>query len=227
MAVDLLSLSYPNLSPSILAADHSRLNEEIALAKKGGADFIHLDVMDGVFVPAKTLGAAEVGELTKVSPLINDVHIMIADPYHHALDFIRAGADILTFHLEACKDEEEVHKTIALISSSGVKVGISIKPLTPVEDLLPYLEEVDLVLIMSVEPGKGGQKFIPESLERIRKVKSLLIERKARAIIEVDGGINETTGKEAIASGVDLLVAGSYLYGHEDFLDRCRRLLGL
>lgn len=226
--VDLTSLKYPAVSPSLLAADHSRLPEEIERAKRAKCPFIHFDVMDGRFVPNVSFSSADLAVLPKDEKIIKDVHIMIAEPYSHVEEFAYAGADILTFHYEACLDTSLRILAIKEIRNHDVIPGISIKPATPVSVLLPYLNQVGLVLIMSVEPGKGGQSFIPESLARIKELRGYInaLPKHQRPLIEVDGGINETTGPEAIKAGADILVAGSYLYGHFDFSSRVKKLLG-
>jgi ribulose-phosphate 3-epimerase len=225
---NLHAYSYPTVSPSLLAADHEHLVEETRKAETLGCHFIHIDVMDGKFVPNVSFGEAFVKEIHDKHTMVNDTHIMIEKPWLFAESYCQAGADILTFHLEACPDEESILATIKEITDCGVVAGLSIKPLTPLEKIFPYLDKVGLILVMSVEPGKGGQAFIPSSLARLALLRAAIDKLPAnkRPILEVDGGINGLTGPSAIKAGADLLVAGSYLYGHEDMGARIKTLLG-
>ncbi len=225
MKLNLKELQKPIISPSLLAANRACLKEETLKAENCGAKFIHIDVMDGKFVPNVSFSLEEISSFSKAHSMLNDVHLMIENPYKYIKDYAKAGADLITFHLEASKTYEETIKTIDEIHSFGLYAGLSIKPLTPIDDLLPYMDKVDLILLMSVEPGKGGQKFIPESLERARKIEEILSPLKERPLLEIDGGINDVTGKESLEAGVDVLVAGSYLFGHEDMDERLKKLL--
>ncbi len=225
MKLDIKSLNTPIVSPSLLAADRSKLSEESKKAEVCGAKFIHIDVMDGKFVPNVSFSIEEIKAMSKSHNMLNDVHLMIENPLLFIKDYANAGADLITFHLEASKSYEETIKTIDEIHSYGLYAGLSIKPLTPLEDILPYINKVDLILLMSVEPGKGGQKFIPESLERAKEIKKMISCSEKKPLLEIDGGINETTGKESLLAGVDVLVAGSYLFGHEDMKERVEKLL--
>ncbi|MCI2111498.1 MAG: ribulose-phosphate 3-epimerase [Bacilli bacterium] len=225
--IDLRSFSYPAFSPSLLAADHSRLVEETRKAERLGCHFIHIDVMDGRFVPNVSFGLDFVKEIHDKHHMVNDVHVMIEKPWASAASYVKAGADILTFHFEACPDGPCLRKTIAAIKGAGGTVGVSIKPLTPVEAIFPYLKEAGLVLLMSVEPGKGGQPFIPASLTRLLALRKEIdrLPFSKRPILEVDGGINALTGPACLKAGADLLVAGSYLYGHSDMKERMDAVL--
>jgi ribulose-phosphate 3-epimerase len=191
------------LSPSILAADFSRIEQEINELDSYNVKWVHLDVMDGVFVPATTFGPELVARLRPITKMFFDVHLMIVDPKSHVKSYVDAGADLITFHYEAVEDNMDM---INYIKSFGVKVGISIKPATPVKDIEALLPYLDLVLVMSVEPGKGGQSFIPNALNKIEEL------NKHDLLIEVDGGVNETTGKQCIDAGADVLVAGSFVF---------------
>ena len=212
------------VAPSILSADFSKLGEEIHLVESLGAEFLHFDVMDGHFVNNISFGVPVLKSISHTHKMINDVHIMISDPLKYAESFIKAGAQFLTFHYEACKDEHEVHEVIHLIHELGAKAGLSIKPNTNVEAVLPFLNHLDLVLIMSVEPGFGGQSFMPNALDKIAYLRKVIDERGLNSFIEVDGGINNETAKLCKEAGVDILVAGSYLFGQKDIKERIRLL---
>ena len=207
------------ISPSLLAADFARLDRELAKIEAGGADWLHLDVMDGVFVPNISFGLPVIQSLRPVSRLTFDVHLMIQNPIRYVEAFQKAGADYLTFHLES---EGDPGKTIEAIHRAGMKAGISIKPGTPVERLVPCLRGLELVLVMSVEPGFGGQKFMPESLEKIAAVRAAAPDIH----ISVDGGINGETGALCRKAGADVLVAGSYVFGAENPAAAIARLKG-
>lgn len=211
------------IAPSILSADFARLGEEIKAVTDAGADYIHVDVMDGHFVPNLTIGPVVVKAARPYSQLPFDVHLMIApvDPY--IPQFAEAGADIITVHAEA---GPHLHRSIQLIKSFGKKAGVSITPSTPASALAHILEEVDLVLVMSVNPGFGGQKFIRSQLEKIRILREM-IDRSGKVIdLEVDGGINADTAKEVIAAGADVLVAGSAVFtgNAKDYPSRIKAL---
>lgn len=214
----------PSVAPSLLAAKRDDLVNETLRAIKAKCSLIHFDVMDGKFVPNTSFSLEELRSLRDLD-ILKDVHIMIEEPERFAKDYIEAGADLLTFHLEALADLKKAVELARFIKSKGVLAGISIKPNTSVETLFPYLEEddFDLVLVMSVEPGKGGQAFIENSLDKISALKEFRGDK--HYLIEVDGGINYETGRKALNSGADILVAGSYLYGHDDFEARIRGLL--
>lgn len=212
------------VSPSLLAADKNKLLDELKVAEKAGSEYIHWDVMDGIFVPNTSYKASEVKEYAKSHKMINDVHIMVADPEIEAPIFVEAGADLVTFHIEAVDSLEKAKAIINNLHNLKCKAGISIKPATEVEAVLPLLDKVDLVLVMSVEPGKGGQKFMPLAVKKIRKLRTFIDKNHLNCLIEVDGGINDQTGQECRKAGADILVAGSYLFGHEDFIERVKLL---
>ena len=191
------------LSPSILAADFSKLEDEIKELDAYNVKWVHLDVMDGVFVPATTFGPDLVKRIRPITKMFFDVHLMITDPMKHIDSYVDAGADLITFHHEAVENSMEI---INYIKKQDIKVGISIKPATPVAEISHLLQFVDLVLIMSVEPWKGGQSFIVDALEKIKILKG------GDFLIEVDGGVNEITGKQCIEAGADVLVAGSFVF---------------
>ena len=197
------------ISPSILSADFSKLGEEIIALEKAGADYIHIDVMDGHFVPNITIGPEVIKRLRSVTKLTFDVHLMIAPVDNFIKDFAEAGADIITFHPEATKNLSE---TIKLIRSFGKKVGISLNPKSSISLIEFCLEQIDLILIMSVNPGFGGQKFMPEVLEKIKILKDIIIKKKLNVDIEIDGGINFANSKQAKESGANILVSGSTIF---------------
>jgi ribulose-phosphate 3-epimerase len=212
------------ISPSLLSANFANLEKDIKLVESLGAEYLHFDVMDGHFVDNISFGIPVLKSIYNIHNMINDVHIMISNPKKYAKAFLEAGADILTFHLEAISSIEELHEIIDIIHSFNKKAGLSIKPNTPVESLLPFLEKLDLVLIMSVEPGFGGQEFNPSALEKIEFLRKVIDENNYSTLIEVDGGINEVTASLCKEKGVDILVAGSYLFNKEDIKSRIEAL---
>ena len=203
------------LAPSILSADFTNLQLALSQCDDGGAHWIHVDVMDNQFVPNLTIGPPVVKSLRPNTKKFLDVHMMVIEPEKLVEPFAKAGADSITFHIEATDDPQSV---IDLIKAAGTKVGISIKPATPLAEIEPYYDQIDLVLVMSVDPGFGGQGYIDGSTERIEKVKQMLIEKcvEDRVLIEVDGGIKLHNAKEVIDAGADVLVAGSAIFGADD-----------
>lgn len=213
------------IAPSILSADFSSLYDEIKSLKEDGASYLHFDVMDGHFVNNISFGSYVLNCISKKVDLIKDVHLMITDPLKYYLDFVKAGADLITFHYEAIK-EEEILLLINKIKENNVKVGISIKPNTDVKKVEPYLSFVDLILIMSVEPGFGGQEFIESSLEKINYLDKKRKENNFLYKIEVDGGINNLTAPKVIENGADILVSGSYIFKSKDRKNAIKMLKG-
>lgn len=213
------------ISPSLLAADKNNLLEEIKKVEKLGAEYIHWDIMDGVFVPNTSYSASDVEKYSHSHSMINDVHIMVASPKTEAIKYVKAGANIVTFHLEALDFCPKcTNKVIDELHENNCLAGLSIKPKTKVKTCFQFLEKLDLILVMSVEPGLGGQKFIPNALKKIKKLRKYIDKNNLKCLIEVDGGINEETGKLCRKAGADILVAGSYLYGHEDIEERFNKL---
>lgn len=202
------------VAPSVLSANFAELKRDLESIKEYGAEWVHYDVMDGHFVPNISFGYSILKDISQVTDLYLDVHLMISDPLKYVDEFIKAHASLITFHIEAMGDEAKTRELIEHIHQQGVDVGMSIKPETSVDEIQKYLEIVDLVLVMSVEPGFGGQAFQSQALEKIKILNSL--KKDYHFIIEVDGGINEATGQLCKEAGADVLVAGSYIFHAED-----------
>lgn len=210
------------IAPSILSADFARLAEEIMEVEQGGADWIHVDVMDGHFVPNITIGPLIVQAIRPHTSLPLDVHLMIESPDKYIPAFVESGADLISVHVEACT---HLHRTVHLIKQSGVKAGVVLNPATPLNTLEYILEEIDFVLLMSVNPGFGGQAFIPSVISKTRALKQMLDARSLNSVeIEIDGGINEVTAKEVVSAGATVLVAGNSIYGKKDRAEAIRSL---
>ena len=212
------------IAPSILSADFMRLGEEIQAAEEAGADMLHLDIMDGHFVPNITIGYSMVEAIRKITNLPLDVHLMIEDPDRYLSNFVTAGADFLTVHCEA---SVHLHRTVQWVREAGVKPGVSINPATPVALLENIVGYLDLVLLMSVNPGFGGQKFIPMTLEKIRQVKEMTRQAGVSPFIEVDGGVNPDNVKEIADAGADILVMGSAFFASGDYKKTMEKLHGI
>ena len=201
------------LSPSLLSADFTNLKSDIEILDKSGVKYLHLDVMDGMFVPNISFGPMIIKQLRPLTNMVFDVHLMIEDPDRYVQSFKDAGADILTVHYEACK---HLHRTISYIKSLGMKAGVSLNPATNIDVLDYVLEDLDLVLIMSVNPGFGGQSFIPSALDKIKNLKEKIKERNLNVIVEVDGGVKTTNVKDVVEAGADLIVSGSDVFADKE-----------
>ncbi|NLV51836.1 MAG: ribulose-phosphate 3-epimerase [Bacteroidales bacterium] len=212
------------VSPSLLAADFANLARDIDMINQSKADWLHLDVMDGVFVPNISFGFPVMEAVAKICKKPLDVHLMIADPGKFTEQVKALGAYMMNVHYEACP---HLHRTIQQIHHAGMKAGVTLNPHTPVNVLEDIIQDVDMVLLMTVNPGFGGQKFIEHSIEKVKKLKALIKETSSHALIEVDGGVNEKTGKQLVEAGVDVLVAGSYIFGAQDPIANIMQLKAL
>jgi ribulose-phosphate 3-epimerase len=215
------------IAPSILSADFGRLDEEIKLAEEAGVDMIHIDVMDGHFVPNITIGPLVVEAARKATNLPLDVHLMITNPEKYISDFVKAGAQYLTVHVEACV---HLHRTVWQIKEQGIKAGVSLNPATSLTTVEEILQDIDLLLIMSVNPGFGGQNFIPFCIDKIKKAKSMILNKFSNALVEVDGGVKLENAREITEAGADILVMGSAFFGeknYKEFMEKLKKTLSI
>lgn len=210
------------IAPSILSADFTRLAEEITAAKAGGAKMLHIDVMDGHFVPNITIGLPVVRSLRKATDLVLDCHLMISEPGRYAAEFVKAGADMVSVHVEA---DDHLQRTLTSIKDAGAKAGVAINPGTPLEALTEVMPYADFVLLMSVNPGFGGQTFVPTMLDKLRRLKQMIDERGLATKIEIDGGVDETNIGDIVGSGAEMIVAGSAVFGGGDAENAVKGLL--
>lgn len=209
------------ISPSVLSCDFGNIQRDVQMLDSSNAEWIHIDVMDGVFVPNISFGFPVLTAIRKHTSKVLDVHLMIANPDNYLADFCAAGANILTVHYEACT---HLHRTVSEIKRLGMKAGVALNPHTPISVLEEIISELDLVLIMSVNPGFGGQQFIVSATDKVAKIKELIKQKNSSALIEVDGGVNLETGKLLIQAGADALVAGSFVFGSNSPLDTIKSL---
>lgn len=212
------------IAPSILSADFSRLKDEIQAVEKAGAQWIHIDVMDGHFVPNITMGPIVVEAVRKCTSLPLDVHLMIENPDQYIGDFAKAGADYISVHAEACT---HLHRTVGLIKEHNVKAGVALNPATALSSIDWVLDELDFILIMSVNPGFGGQSFIENSLEKIEIFRNIVDEEDYDILIQIDGGVNENTVESIVEAGADVLVAGSAIFNTDDYAEAIRKITGI
>ncbi len=210
------------IAPSILSADFTRLAEEIEAARAGGAKMLHVDVMDGHFVPNITIGMPVVKSIRKATDMIIDTHLMIAEPGRYAVEFVKAGADMVSVHVEA---DPHLHRTLTAIREAGAKAGVATNPATPIESLTEALPYADFILLMSVNPGFGGQKFIPTMLDKLRRLRRMIDEGEYQVQIEIDGGIDASNIGEIVKAGAQLIVAGSAVFGGGDAASSVKSLI--
>ncbi|UCG53820.1 MAG: ribulose-phosphate 3-epimerase [Candidatus Latescibacterota bacterium] len=211
------------MAPSLLSADFSRLGEEVRAVEKAGADLLHLDVMDGHFVPNLTFGPMLIKAVRKLTDLPLDTHLMIENPEKYIRQFAKAGSDIITIHIEASAD---IRRDLRMIREIGKNAGLTLNPDTPLEKITEYFDDIDLILVMSVFPGFAGQSFMPEVLSKVEQAKELRKVKGLDIAIEIDGGIDPETSKQARAAGVDIMVAGSAIFGSSDYKDTIHKLRG-
>ncbi|MAT40669.1 MAG: ribulose-phosphate 3-epimerase [Ectothiorhodospiraceae bacterium] len=223
-ARQILPSSRPVISPSLLSSDFARLAEEISAVEEGGADLLHVDVMDGHFVPNLTIGLPVIRAINKYASKPLDVHLMITNAEQYLQEYKDAGADILTVHQEACT---HLHRTLTAIRDLGMAAGVSINPATPVSTLSEIIRECDLVLVMSVNPGFGGQSFIEHTHSKLRELRSLIAESGSSAVIEVDGGVTKDNAAAIVDSGADVLVSGSAIFGADNYRDYINAMKGV
>ena len=211
------------IAPSILSADFSRLKEEILSIEEGNADMIHIDIMDGHFVPNLTIGPPVIEAINKVTDLVLDVHLMIDNPEYYIETFFKAGADMISVHLEAT---DHLHRLVQMIKKNNILAGVALNPSTHISQLEEIIYDLDFIVIMSVNPGFGGQEFIPQSTGKVQRLKNMIGQLGLDIDIQVDGGVNDVNAKELISAGADILVAGSFVFGADDRASAIKSIIG-